>query len=148
MIYIISYIVSWILGFLIFIMFPEKGIIICLLQAHLIFGVGFFGLFNFTGHFIFSDRVAKSIGWTSNGFQKEIGLISLGIGISGIYSGLVANGENAMPLVIVLAFFLIGAGVNHIKEIITVRNINVGNVIIIIPDFLIPITLLILLCIK
>ncbi|MCP0887359.1 stearoyl-CoA 9-desaturase [Ligilactobacillus sp. WILCCON 0076] len=148
MIYIISYIASWILGFLMFMFFPEKGIITCLLQAHLIFGVGFFGLFNFTGHFIFSKRVAKSIGWVSNGFQKEIGLISLGIGISSIYSGLVANGKKAMPLVIVLAFFLIGAGINHIKEIITAKNINVGNVFIILPDFLIPITLLILLSLK
>ena len=121
---------------------------ICFLQVFLIFCFGFCGVFNFTGDFILCDRVAKSIGWTSSGFVIEIGLISLGNGISCICSGLFDYGENAMKLIISHAFFLIGAGVNHIKEIITVRNINVGNVIIIIPDFLIPITLLILLCIK
>ncbi len=92
MAYIISYVISWILGLLLFFIFPEKGLLTSLLQAHLVFGIGFFGVFGFLGHFIFSERVARSIGWTSNGFQKELGLITLGIGVSGVYCGLSNNG--------------------------------------------------------
>lgn len=83
-----------------------------------------FLVFNFIGHFILSEKGAKSIGWASNGFQKEIGLISLGIGVSGIYSGLVDYGFQSMPIVIVLAFFLNGAGINHIREIVFSKNFN------------------------
>ena len=136
MAYIISYVISWILGLLLFLIFPEKGLVTSLLQAHLVFGIGFFGVFGFLGHFIFSERVAQSIGWTSNGFQKELGLITL---------GMTNNGQNSLPLLIVLSFFLIGAGINHIRELITSHNTNAGNVVIILPDFLIPITLLVLL---
>ncbi len=145
MAYIISYVISWILGLLLFLIFPEKGLVTSLLQAHLVFGIGFFGGFGFLGHFIFSERVAQSIGWTSNGFQKELGLITLGIGVSGVYCGLTNNGQDSLPLLIVLSFFLIGAGINHIRELITSHNTNAGNVVIILPDFLIPITLLVLL---
>lgn len=89
--------------------------------------------------------MAKSIGWVSNGFQKEIGVISLGIGVSGVYSGLVDGDRGCLPLVIVLVFFLVGAGVNHIREALKEGNHKVGNVLIILPDFLIPLTLLALL---
>lgn len=133
------------LDFRIAFIFPEKGLVTSLLQAHLVFGIGFFGVFGFLGHFIFSERVARSIGWTSNGFQKELGLITLGIGVSGVYCGLSNNGQNSLPLLIVLSFFLIGAGINHIRELIISHNTNAGNVVIILPDFLIPITLLVLL---
>ncbi|MGT2907466.1 DUF6790 family protein [Streptococcus dentiloxodontae] len=144
MVYIISYILSWVIGFIIYFYHPEKGLLTSLLQAHLIFGVGFFGAFNFIGHYLFSERVAKSIGWVSNGFQKEIGLISLGISVSGMYSGFVHNGLESMSLIIILAFFLIGAGIHHITEIINDKNFQLGNTIIIIPDFLIPVTLFLL----
>ena len=77
MAYIISYVISWILGLLLFLIFPEKGLVTSLLQAHLVFGIGFFGGFGFLGHFIFSERVAPYIGWTSNAIQKEIVLITL-----------------------------------------------------------------------
>ena len=55
----------------------------CVLLSHLVFSVGFFGLFNFIGHSLFSDKVANRIGWISNGFQKELGYVSLGIGFCG-----------------------------------------------------------------
>ena len=125
MAYIISYVISWILGLLLFFIFPEKGLVTSLLQAHLVFGIGFFGVFGFLGHFIFSERVARSIGWTSCGLSN--------------------NGQNSLPLLIVLSFFLIGAGINHIRELMISHNTNAGNVVIILPDFLIPITLLVLL---
>lgn len=51
---------------------------------HLSFTVGFFGLSNFVGHSLFSRKVAERIGWISNGFQKELGFTSLGIGLCGI----------------------------------------------------------------
>lgn len=145
MVYLVSYVLSWLVGGVLCLLWPDRGFVVNCLQAHLVCGVGFFGLFNFVGHCFFSERVAKSIGWVSNGFQKEIGVISLGIGVSGVYSGLVDGGRGCLPLVIVLVFFLVGAGVNHIREALKEGNHEVGNVLIILPDFLIPLTLLALL---
>lgn len=145
MFYLVSYVLSWLVGGVLCLLWPDRGFAMNCLQAHLVCGVGFFGLFNFVGHCFFSERVAKSIGWVSNGFQKEIGVISLGIGVSGVYSGLVDGGRGCLPLVIVLVFFLVGAGVNHIREVLKEGNYKVGNVLIILPDFLIPLTLLALL---
>ena len=145
MVYLVSYVLSWLVGGVLCLLWPDRGFAMNCLQAHLVCGVGFFGLFNFVGHCFFSERVAKSIGWVSNGFQKEIGVISLGIGVSGVYSGLVDGGRGCLPLVIVLVFFLVGAGVNHIREALKEGNHKVWNVLIILPDFLIPLTLLALL---
>ena len=35
--------------------------------------VGFLGIMAFWGHVFASEKVAKYIGWKSNGFQKELG---------------------------------------------------------------------------
>ena len=74
--------------------------------------------------------------------------ISLGIGISGIYCGLQDDAGTSIPLVIIVSCFLIGAGINHIKEILTDHNTHTGNVLIILPDFAIPLTLIVLLILR
>jgi len=65
MIYIISYIIGWIIGIAFYFTRPENGFINCVLLSHLVFTVGFFGLFNFIGHSLFSEKVANRIGWIS-----------------------------------------------------------------------------------
>ena len=39
-------------------------------------------LLGFVGHVFMSEQIAAQIGWVSNGFQKELGFVSLGIGIA------------------------------------------------------------------
>ena len=84
MIYIISYLISWVLTIIYCQFHPEESFIHSAFLVQLVFNVGFFGIFNFIGHVILRKKVAKSIGWVSNGFQIELGIVSLGIGICGI----------------------------------------------------------------
>jgi len=148
MIYIISYCISWILIFFIYTYFKSSQSFIyiaCLVQ--LVFTVGFFGLFNFVGHVIMREKVAESIGWVSNGFQIELGIVSLGIGICGIMCYWFRDGF-WIATVIPFSIFLFGAAVLHIEEIIKLKNFNTGNVIIILPDVLMPLTIILLLIMK
>ena len=62
-------------------------------------------------------KVAKSIGWVSNGFQVELGFVSLGIGLCGILSYWFRDGFWLSTL-IPITIFLIGAAFLHIKEMI------------------------------
>lgn len=60
MVYIISYVIGWILSIIYNLLNPSQGFIYnaCLIQ--LVFTVGFFGVFNFIGHVIVREKVAKT----------------------------------------------------------------------------------------
>ncbi len=147
MIYIVSYFIGWIVGFLIFKYDDSLSLIDALCLGHLVFTIGFFGFFNFVGHVIFRKKVAKQIGWISNGFQIELGIVSLGIGISGILCYWFRDGF-WISTVIPFSIFLIGAAILHIIELVKNKNFNIGNTWIIFPDFLMPITIIILLLLR
>ena len=76
MIYIIIYGISWILTFVYNRFNQSAGFIYNACLVQLVFTVGFFGIFNFIGHVIMKEKVAQSIGWQSNGFQIELGIVS------------------------------------------------------------------------
>lgn len=142
MFYIISTFVASLIGLVYFLLKVEAiPLSQSLLLWNLVFGVGFFGLFNFVGHSLLSKRVAKSIGWVSNGFQKELGFMSLGLGINGILCFWLRDGL-WLGTILLTSIFLLAAAVIHIIEIKRERNFNIGNTIILIPDFLIPILLI------
>lgn len=141
MFYIVSYLFGWILAIAVNFFSKKKDFLYVLCLMHLVFTVGFFGIFNFTGHVIMSEQVAASIGWVSNGFQKELGLVSLGIGICGILCWWFRDGF-WLATTIPFSVFLLGAAVFHVNEMISESNFNSGNVVIIIPDILTPVTLI------
>ena len=143
MFYIISYLIGWIIGIALYSVRLENGFINSVLLSHLVFTVGFFGIFNFVGHSLLSEKVANRIGWISNGFQKELGYVSLGIGICGIMCFFIRD-TFWLATIIPFSTFLLGAAFLHIKEIIKTKNYKPGNTWIIIPDFLMPITLIVL----
>ena len=147
MIYIISYAISWILTFAYYLSNPSQGFFYdaCLIQ--LVFTVGFFGIFNFTGHVILREKVAESIDWVSNGFQIELGMVSLGIGICGILCYWIRD-NFWIATIIPFTVFLYGATFLHIKEMVKDKNFNKGNVLIVLPDFIMPLTIIILLWLK
>ena len=147
MIYLVVYFICWVLAVVLYAFSFDESFVYTALYTHLVYGVGFFGLFNFVGHSILSEKVAKTIGWVSNGFQKELGFVSLGIGICGIVSHWFRDGfwlATAIPF----SVFLIGAALLHIVEMKQKHNFNKGNVWIILPDFLMPLTIVILLILK
>ncbi|WP_028973916.1 DUF6790 family protein [Spirochaeta cellobiosiphila] len=141
MFYLISTCIACLVGIIYYFLDLEKiSIIHSLLLWNLVVGIGFFGIFNFVGHAIKSELVAKKIGWISNGFQKELGFVSLGIGINGILCYWFRDGL-WIGTIIITTIFLVGAGFLHISEMKNKGNFNVGNTIIVIPDFLIPLLL-------
>lgn len=147
MIYIIFYLIAWILGFILFFTNRPRSFLQNMITAHFLISVGLFGFWNFMGHVFMSERVAQSIGWVSNGFQIEIGFVSLGMGIAGILCYWFRNGFWWATL-IPYSTFLLGAAGNHIKEMIEKGNFNPGNSIIVIPDILMPLTILVLMIIN
>jgi Family of unknown function (DUF6790) len=147
MFYIISYLLGWIIGITFYFTGRENDFINCVLLSHLVFTVGFFGLFNFIGHSFLSEKVANRIGWITNGFQKELGYVSFGIGICGIMCFYIRD-TFWLATIIPFSTFLLGAAFLHSKEIIKTKNYKPGNTWIIIPDVLMPITLIVLWLLK
>jgi hypothetical protein len=91
-------------------------------------------------HTVLAKSTAKSIGWVTNGFQKEIGFVSWGLGVA----GLVASGMGTdawVVLTIVISFFLLLAAAQHIFEIVQSKNFSPGNTVILIYDIGLPISL-------
>ena len=91
-----------------------------------------------------SEKIAQSIGWVSNGFQKEHGIVSLGIGICGIMCYWFRDGF-WIATIIPFSIFFLGAAIVYIHEMIVLKNFNLGNTVIIIPDIIMPLTIIILL---
>ena len=95
-------------------------------------------------HSVFAKKMAKSIGWKSNGFQYELASVSLGLGIGCFYA--VNHGIDALVAIsLPVISFLFLAGVNHVKEIIHQRNYAPNNTMILLWDFGMSISLFLLL---
>jgi hypothetical protein len=96
-------------------------------------------------HTVFARDTAKAIGWETNGFQYEVGFASLGMGLAAIYASTVDSSAAWVVAAIAGGTFLFIAGINHIVEIARSRNYAPGNTVIILSDFGVPISLLVLL---
>ena len=97
-----------------------------LLRYAFIFPVGLIGLWAALGHIAFPVRVAQAIGWQTSPFQFEVGVANLGIGCAGLYAAF-RSFEARLATNLMLACFLIGAGIGHIREIIGAGNFAPGN---------------------
>jgi hypothetical protein len=97
-----------------------------LLRYVFIFLVGLMGLWAALGHIVFPARVAQAIGWPTSPFQFEVGVAKSGDRLGWVIRG--------VPLVRSAArdqfgagVFLIGAGVGHLRDIVTAGNFAPGN---------------------
>jgi hypothetical protein len=116
-----------------------------LLRYALIFPVGLMGLWAALGHIAFPLRAAQAIGWQTSPFQFEVGVANLGIGLAGLYAAF-RSFEARLATNLVLACFLIGAGVGHIRDIISKGNFAPGNASpILFTDLLTPTAIFLLL---
>lgn len=96
-------------------------------------------------HTALARRTAESIGWPTSGFQYEVGFANLGIGLAGIYAASHDSPEGWVAASIAGSAFLLLAGAYHVREIITERNFNPGNTVILLSDFGTPASLIALL---
>lgn len=114
-----------------------------MLLWEVVIGIGFLGIMTFLGHVFASEKVAKHIGWKSNGFQKELGFSELGMGIIAIMS-LWRSSEYINSAIIVSCILCIGASYVRIIDLTKNKNLVRGNIVSLVPDLFIPISLIIL----
>ena len=91
-------------------------------------------------HTKYANKTASWIGWKTNGFQYELGFVSFGLGLAGIYASL-HESQAWITMAIPTSTFLFFAGVNHVIEMVRERNFNPGNTFVCISDFGLPISL-------
>ncbi len=91
-------------------------------------------------HTVFAHRTASNIGWRTNGFQYEIGFVSLGLGLAGLWATY-QSADAWIAVAIPTAAFLVLAGLYHVVEIRRDGNYAPGNTVILISDFGTPATL-------
>lgn len=95
-------------------------------------------------HSVFAKKMAASIGWKTNGFQYELAAASLGLGLACYYAAYHSL-EAWVAVTISVVCFLVLAGLNHIKEILREGNYAPNNTMILLWDFGLPISLVVLL---
>ena len=115
------------------------------LRWMLFMGAGWSVLGGSVAHTIFARQTARDIGWESNGFQYEVGFASFAMGLGGIYASTVDQPGAWVTASIASGLFLLIAGINHIIEIVRSHNYAPGQTVILISDFGIPVSLLVLL---
>ena len=75
-------------------------------------------IYSSIGHLIFSDKIAKSIGWKKSPFQKELGYFTLSLLLVMIWSNYINTRlETKISLSYVWIIFILMAALNHIYEI-------------------------------
>jgi uncharacterized protein DUF6790 len=116
-----------------------------LLRYVFLFPLGVQGLWAFVGHVFFAKQAAASIGWATSPFQYEVGVANLGLGLACIYAAF-KGFEARVAAGTVATCFLLGAGIGHIRDIVTTGNLASGNAgPIMLTDFLTPIAVFTLL---
>lgn len=92
-------------------------------------------------HTVLARRTAAQIGWTTNGFQYEIGFVSLGLGLAGIVAA--SSAPVAWWLIaIAQGVFLVLAAANHLVDMRRSRNFAPGNTVILLYDIGLPLSYL------
>ncbi|WP_160687963.1 DUF6790 family protein [Clostridium sp. C2-6-12] len=148
MIFFIFWLTGIIVGIVTTIINPEirtiEAIATNLLFYQLVITITLTGIQGFLGHVFKSDMVAEFIGWEKGSpFQKELGFAELGYGIAGVFC-IWMNKDFWLATIVTFCSLFVGATIVHIKEMIKSSNFKPGNSIIVLPDIIIPLTLIIL----
>lgn len=148
MIFFIFWLIGIILGIVTTIMNPTirtvQAISTNLLFYQLVITLTLTGVQGFLGHVFKSDMVAEYIGWEKGSpFQKELGYAELGYGIAGVICIWMSR-EFWLATIIITSPLFIGAAIVHLKEMMKSKNFKPGNSIILLPDLIIPLSLIVL----
>ena len=102
---------------------------------------GYIFIFSGIAHTVFAHKMSAAIGWRTNGFQYELGFVSLGLGIAGVVAAFLGR-DAWIALTIAMTVFLLGAAAIHVKEMIADRNFSPGNTWVLIYDVGLPASLI------
>jgi hypothetical protein len=121
------------------------GLHLATLENALVWLIGVNGIVAGSGHLLFADPVARSIGWTEGTpWQWEVGLAGLGWGVLGVMAP-AYDRDFWLATIIVSSIFLIGAAVGHIRQIVTAHNLAPSNAgPILFTDVLLPCAVILL----
>lgn len=109
-----------------------------LLAWYVLCNIGLMFFVNFVFHVFFGQLAAAFIGWADSPFQVEVGTASLGFSIAGFVAAF-ASFDRRLVAVIGPSIFSLGAGLGHIRQMVTAHNFAPGNAgIIFYLDFIIP----------
>lgn len=97
-------------------------------------------LFSSIMHSVFASKMARSIGWKTNGFQYEIAFASLGLSLGSFYA-VYHNLEAQVAISIPIIVFLVLAGINHVVDMVRQKNYAPNNTLILVWDFGLPLSL-------
>lgn len=116
-----------------------------LLLISITYLIGVNGLVLGSGHLMFPDSIADSIGWQKGSpFQWEVGLASVSYGILGVMASSYGR-EWWLAAIVAFSIFYIGAAVGHVREMVASRNFSPGNAgFIFYYDIVVPIYLILL----
>jgi hypothetical protein len=122
------------------------AVVDALLRGYLLWAIGLSFFYNFVMHVFFAEMAAKFIGWANSPFQYEVGYASLGFAVVAIFA---CRGSFQFRLAAVLgpAFFLWGAAMGHVYQIVVSHNYAAGNAgVVLWTDIGLPILGFVLLC--
>jgi hypothetical protein len=119
---------------------PDQGFAVNALRWMFYLPAGWMFIVSGLMHTKYAEKTAALIGWKTNGFQYELGFVSFGLGIAGIYASL-HESQSWITMAIPTTTFLVFAGVNHVVEMLKNGNFNPGNTVVCISDFGLPISL-------
>lgn len=88
-------------------------------------------------HIFFGPKISASIGWQWSPFELEVGFANLGFGVAGVLAASFSP-DYALAIIIANSVFRVGAGIGHIRSMITDRNFAVNNSAILFLDFVVP----------
>lgn len=108
-----------------------------LLTNAVVYLIGWAGIGGGISHIFFGPKIAASIGWKWSPFELEIGLANLGFGVAAVLAGSFTP-EYSLALIIANSIFRVGAGLGHVRSMITDRNFAINNTAILFIDFLVP----------
>lgn len=148
MIFLISWIIGIAVGIITIILNKDirtlSSIAENLLFYQLTITVTLTSFIGFLGHVFKSDIIADFIGWQKGSFfQKELGYAELGQAIGGFLCIWMGR-EFYLATIVIISPLYIGASIVHIQEMIRAKNFKPGNAVMVIPDLLMPFTLIIL----
>jgi hypothetical protein len=108
-----------------------------LLTNAVVYLIGWAGIGGGISHIFFGPKISASIGWTWSPFELEIGLANLGFGVAAVLAASFSP-DYSLALIIANSVFRVGAGIGHIRSMITDRNFAVNNTAILFVDFVVP----------
>ncbi|MCB4767730.1 hypothetical protein LGR54_03865 [Ancylobacter sp. Lp-2] len=97
-----------------------------LIAWHVFWAIGVFYFVNFVMHGLLGEMAAANIGWADSPFQFEVATASLGFSVVGFIAAF-RSFDLRLAAIVGPSFFMLGAAVVHLSDMVTTRNFAPGN---------------------